>query len=66
LADCAAVTHLPLVSGATKLIYGKDFLAALPVRDYLKMMGERPHTQKVNAERKANMDLMMARMKAKN
>ncbi len=66
LADCAAVTHLPLVSGATKLIYGKDFLAELPVRDYLKMMGERPHMQTVNADRKANMELMMSRMKAKS
>jgi len=66
LADCAAVTHLPLVSGATKVIYGKDFLAELHVRDYLKMMGERPHMQKVNADRKANMELMMSRMKAKS
>jgi glutathione S-transferase len=66
LADCAAVTHLPLVSGATKLIYGKDFLAALPARDYLKMMGERPHMQTINADRKANMELMMSRMKAKS
>ena len=65
LADCAAVTHLPLVSGATKLIYGQDFLAALPARDYLKMMGERPHMQTINADRKANMELMMSRMKAK-
>lgn len=65
LADCAAVTHLPLVSSVTKLIYGKDFLAALPARDYLKMMGERPHMQTINADRKANMELMMARMKAK-
>jgi long-subunit acyl-CoA synthetase (AMP-forming) len=66
LADCSAVTHLPLVSGATKLVYGKDCLAELPVRDYLKMMGERPHMQKVNADRKANMELMMSRMKAKS
>ena len=66
IADCAAVTHLPLISGVTKVIYGKDFLAELPARDYLKMMGERPHMQKVNADRKANMELMMARMKAKN
>lgn len=65
LADCAAVTHLPVVSGATKLIYGQDFLADLPVRDYLKRMGERPHVQKINADRKANMELMMSRMKAK-
>jgi len=66
LADCAAVTHLPLVSGATKLIYGKDFLADLPAREYLKMMGERPHMQTINADRKANMELMMSRMKAKS
>ena len=65
LADCAAVVHLPLVSSATKIIYGRDFLADLPVRDYLKRMGERPALQQVNADRKANTELMMARMKAK-
>ena len=65
LADCSAVAHLPLVAGATKVVYGRDFLAALPVRDYLKHMGERPHMQKVNADRKANMEVMLARMKAK-
>lgn len=65
LADCAAVTHLPLVAGATKVVYGRDFLADLPVREYLKTMGERPHMQTVNADRKANMELMMARMKSK-
>ncbi len=63
LADCTAVVHLPLVSGATKLIYGKDFLAGLPVRDYIKMMNERPTMQQVNADRKANTDLMLSRMK---
>jgi glutathione S-transferase len=66
LADCAAVTHLPLVSSATKIIYGKDVLADLPARDYLKMMGERPHMQTINADRKANLALMMARSKAKS
>ena len=65
LADCAAVVHLPLVSGATKLIYGRDFLADLPVRDYMKFMGERATLQQVNADRKANMELMLSRMKAK-
>jgi len=65
LADCAAVTHLPLVAGATKVVYGKDFLADLPVRDYLKLMGERPHMQTVNTDRKANMEQMMARMQSK-
>lgn len=65
LADCSAVAHLPLVAGATKVVYGRDFLADLPVRDYLKHMGERPHMQKVNADRKANMDVMLARLKSK-
>ena len=65
LADCAAVVHLPLVSGASKIIYGRDFLADLPVRDYLKRMGERPALAQVNADRKANTELMMSRMKAK-
>ncbi|MFM7002028.1 MAG: glutathione S-transferase [Limnohabitans sp.] len=65
LADCAAVVHLPLISGATKLIYGRDFLAELPVRDYMKFMGERASLQQVNADRKANMELMLSRMKAK-
>ena len=66
LADCAAVVHLPLVSAATKIIYGRDFLAELPVRDYLKRMNERPALQQVNADRKVNTALMMARVKAKS
>jgi len=65
LADCAAVVHLPLVSGASKIIYGRDFLADLPVRDYLKRMGERPTLAQVNADRKANTELMLSRLKAK-
>ena len=65
MADCAAVVHLPLVSGATKLIYGRDILADLPVRDYLKRMGERPTLKQVNADRKANTEVMMARAPTK-
>jgi len=64
LADCAALVHLPLVSSATKIVYGRDFLAELPVRDYLKRMGERPTVQQVGADRKANTELMLQRMKA--
>lgn len=63
LADCAAIVHLPLVSSASKAIYGKDCLGDLPVRDYLKQMGERASVQRVNTDRKANTELMMARMK---
>ncbi len=62
-ADCAAIVHLPLVSSATKIIYGRDFLADLPVREYLTRMGERPHVQRVNADRKTNTAEMLARPK---
>ena len=61
MADCAAIVHLPLVSAATKIIYGKDYLADLPVRDYLARMAERPHVQRVNADRKTNTTEMLAR-----
>ncbi|MDH4447645.1 MAG: glutathione S-transferase [Acidovorax sp.] len=63
LADCAAIVHLPLVSSATKIVYGRDFLADLPVRDYLARMAERPHVQRVNADRKTNTAEMLARPK---
>ncbi|MGO4279605.1 glutathione S-transferase [Cupriavidus sp. RAF20_2] len=61
LADCAAICHLPLVSSCTKIIYGEDLLADLPVRAYLKAMSERASVQKVNADRKANTELMLSR-----
>jgi glutathione S-transferase len=63
MADCAAVVHLPLVSMASKIMYGQDVLADLPVKDYLKKLGERPTVQKINADRKANQELMIARLK---
>lgn len=63
LADCAAVVHFPLVSMSTKIIYGRDFLAELPTREYVKHISERPAMQKVNADRKANQELMATRGK---
>jgi glutathione S-transferase len=54
LADCAAFVHLPLVSLATRLAFGRDFLEALPqVKPYLKMLAERPAFRTVNEDRKA-------------
>jgi glutathione S-transferase len=54
LADCAAFVHLPLVSLATRLAYGRDALEDLPeVKPYLKMLGERPAFARVNEDRKA-------------
>lgn len=64
LADCAAAVHLPLISGATKVIFGRDFLADLPVRDYLRLVGSRPSVVQVNADRKTNTEIMMQRAKA--
>lgn len=63
IADCAAIVHLPVVSGACRQIYGRDLLAdRLPaVRDYLKRMGARPQVQAVNAERKRNTEQMFQR-----
>lgn len=60
LADCVAVCHLPLAISATKKIYGEDLLAALPVKDYLKRMGERPAVAKINADRIASLPAFMA------
>ena len=64
-ADCAAWVHLPLVSQATRKIYGRDFLDEfLPqAKAYLALIGERPQAQKVSADRKAAMDTYMAKIK---
>lgn len=59
MADCAGAVHLPIVSMASKAIYGEDVLAAYPVRDYLKLLGERVTVQKINEDRKANMVEML-------
>ena len=56
LGDCAAFVHLPLVSLATKMGYGRDVLEDVPqLKPYLKMLGERPVFNRVNEDRKAAM-----------
>ncbi len=64
-ADCAAWVHLPLVSQATRKIYERDFVEELvpQARAYLKLVGDRPHAQKVNDDRKAAMDAFMSKTK---
>jgi glutathione S-transferase len=59
MADCAAAFHLPMVSQATKAIYGEDMLAAYPVREYVQFLLERPTMKKVNEERKAGAIALM-------
>lgn len=65
LADCTAAVHLPVITAATKTIYGRDFLADLPVKTYMKMWSERPSMQRVHADRKTSNELFMARMTSK-
>jgi glutathione S-transferase len=60
MADCAAIVHLPLISGAAKAVWGEDPLAGTPARDYVKRMGERASVLQVNADRKANLELRAA------
>ena len=64
-ADCAAWVHLPLASQATRKIYGRDFIDDfLPqAKAYTTMIGERPHAQKVNDDRKAAMEAFMSKAK---
>jgi len=54
-ADCAAFVSLPLVSLATKIVYGEDLLAAAGIdwKPYSKLVGERPSAQRVVADRNA-------------
>jgi len=61
LADCAACVHLPLVTVATRAVLGYDCLEEITaLKPYLKMMAERPHVQRVSADRKANVALVAA------
>jgi len=53
LADFGAAIHLPLVSIASKAIYGEDLLAALPaVRAHRQLMNERESMKRVKADRR--------------
>jgi glutathione S-transferase len=53
LADCAAYMHLPLVSLATKIGYGRDVREEIvEVKPYLARLGERPAFRQVNEDRK--------------
>lgn len=66
-ADCAAFVSLPLVSMATKTIYGVDLLsdAGVDWKPYIKLVGERASAVKVSADRKAAQDAQIAAIKAK-
>lgn len=60
-ADCAAGAHLPLISLATKVVFGRDvFDDYSAVKPYLKMLNERPTFKKMNDERKASIEAVAA------
>jgi glutathione S-transferase len=56
MADCAAWANLPLVSMATKAVYGEDLLVAagIDLKAYTKKVDERETALKVKADRKAD------------
>ena len=65
-AERAAIVHFPLVSQATKIIYGEDLLAQVEgVKPYLAKMAENPNVQKVRADSKANLEQMLAHYASK-
>lgn len=66
IADCAAIVHFPLVSSATKIIYGEDLLAQVEgVKPYLAAMAENLNVQKMRADSKANLEAMLAHYASK-
>jgi glutathione S-transferase len=60
LADAAAYAALPAVAQATKAVLGEDLVAAAGIdwKAYLKLLGERPSVQRVNADRKRDLEAM--------
>ena len=55
MADCAAFVSIPLVTLATKTVYGEDLIAAAGIdwNPYSQLVGSRPSAQRVLADRKA-------------
>jgi glutathione S-transferase len=63
LADAAAWVSLPLVSMATRNVYGEDLLAThgLEIKPYLKLVGERASAQRITADRKRDQQAAAAK-----
>jgi glutathione S-transferase len=54
MADCSGYVNLPLVSMASKAVYGECLLAAAGIdwKPYIALVGQRPSAQRVTADRK--------------
>jgi glutathione S-transferase len=63
LADASAFATLPTVAQATKAVLGEDLVAAAGIdwKAHLKLLGERASVQRVNADRKRDMQAMAAK-----
>jgi glutathione S-transferase len=62
-ADCAAWASLPLLTMASKRVYGEDLLAAAGIdwKPCSQLIGARPSAQKVLADRKADQERAAAK-----
>jgi glutathione S-transferase len=62
-ADCAAWVSLPLVGMASRLVLGEDLLLAHDVdwKSYAAFIGQRPHAQRVAADRKTAQEQLTRR-----
>ena len=62
-ADCAAWVSLPLISMATRAVYGDDLLVAGGVdwKPYSKLISERASAQRITADRKADQERSAAK-----
>ena len=62
LADASAFATLPTVAIATKSVLGDDMVAAAGIdwKAYVRLLGERPSVQRVNADRKRDIEAAAA------
>ncbi len=66
LADAAAFATLPTLAQATKAVLGEDMLAAAGIdwKSYMRLLGERASVQRINADRKRDVDAAAAKSAA--
>ena len=61
VADCAAAVHFPLISLATRRVFGADVFAEVPqVAKYVEMINQRPHFARVLGESREAFQQAMA------
>lgn len=61
LADCCAIFHLPLISMISNKMFGEDLLAPLELDAYYKLLAQRPHVAKAQADQRENLGQLLAK-----